>query len=181
MVVQFTPAIRQVIQDNPQLQGQEPVKVLMTLVATHTRVLHGLRKMGYPVQRVFSTIPYTYDFISEGSRSIRFGKQVDRTMAGRIILANILSTVLTGYNNLANIDSQKRKLLLRKMATQFSYEEIQEMIEGSWATAQDGNFMRYFPKKLFEAKGIRIPTTVNEVDVYLSIDSPRKPRKKRRR
>lgn len=180
IVKEFTPAIRQVINDNPQLQGKETVKVLMSLGANHTRVSHLLRKMGYPVKRIFLTMPYIYAPMSEASRKVRFGKQVDTTMAARVILSDIIEHILINYK-LDQNDFDKTNLLLRNIATQFSYVEIQTMVEEYWATNQDGNFMRYFPKKIFEEKGIRIPINVHEVDVFLGTATPRKTRKKRKK
>ncbi len=176
MIKQFLPTVKTVIAEKEELQKKDTVIVELILGSVHTRIGHVLKKKGYEVQRTFSYSPLIFDHFSEGLRRGIFNKSMDDTFIARVFLTEIIRTITE-----VPIDKDFDKLsqMLRIVASQYSYDEIKDMIEDYWRQGEPEKIKRYFTQALMSTKGVQLPRTEKELNVFLGIASGKR-RKKRR-
>ena len=158
------PKVQELLREYPVLKEKEEVKILLFLGAGHTQMYHNLIRSGQKATRMFSEMPYVYDFTTEGIRRYAFGNEVNDLLAARIILEELFNNSFGLLLLQRILKSEKRTSIGRKIIAQFSLEEAKDIFE-QLKKGQD-------IKQLFEIrlrdKGITIPRSEEELDEFLA-------------
>ena len=162
----FEPAIIEVIDTHPQLQRKDTVTVGLQLGVYHTRVSGELGR-NFPVRRTFAKKPVIFTPVDQAERTILAGKPLDQTVLAKAVLTSILYH-LVDDSNLGD-DTNKEMLMIHKITSHFSYEDVQTLIEGYLEKGDTNHYKEHFQQAFLEAKGIAIPTTATELNVFLGI------------
>lgn len=163
MISQIRPKVEKVLKNYPQLSKKENIKVLISLGAVHTKVYHSLKKTEREkVQRKFSRLPFIFSLEEEAMRKYGFGKEVDDELAAKVVLEGQFRSIFKDYLYEICDDNLKIGELTRKIISQFSFNEIEEMFN---SLKKDPNltFESLFKTK-FKEKGIKLPSNEAELD-----------------
>lgn len=148
----------------PKLKDQETIKVLITLGAFHTGLIHLLKEKSVEAKMHLSNSPFIFEYINEATRRYRMGKEVDQELLAKVFLEKIL--LASTVPQLVKITSSSDKIyrFSRKLVSRFSYGDIK---------AINDFFVEHnkFPFHMLEEKNIGIPENEKELDDFLGIDS----------
>ncbi len=166
MVEQLGVKVGEVLEANPELKSKDDVKVLISLGSVHTGVYRQLKDNGEKVEREFNSMPHMYSFSDEGVRSYMNDKPVSRELAARILLETVFGDVFQPELEKASEDNTKIDLFKRKVASQFSLDEIGGIFHLLTYTDWNyfkGSFEGYMNYQM-ETKGLKMPKSEQELD-----------------
>ncbi len=129
----------------------------MTLGIFHTSLYHQLRGEGRAVSREFNKPLITYISLDEATRKRLFDQAVDDELLARGIIESVLyskSRLIFTTN-----DTNKFFRILRKLSSQLSLKDIEEISETS---GKQGGKIDIIQE--LEARGIKVPKNEEEMD-----------------
>lgn len=170
MISQLRPTIQELIKTYPSLKDKSEIKVLLSLGSAHTFVYHNLKRDNQETTRTFSRTPEVYDFETEALRRLIFGIEVDDELVGKVFLEGVFfKTHGVGFDTGDVGDSSKIAKYVRKLISQFSFEEAREIFE----RLKKGEKAKGIFETKFTEKGIQLPQSEQELDAFLAKPLPR--------
>lgn len=163
--------IKEFLEKNPKYQKKEELKILVSLGSIHTNVYRQMEKDKMNVSREFNELPQVYKFFDELERRIVLNKSFDDGLLVRALIENIIHvSFLDKYRKKYNLgdDTNKEDWLCRKIASQLSLQDIQEISLAVSKLADAEDFELNFIKEL-EKRNIMIPKSEQEIDEMLGI------------
>jgi len=179
ILFQLKPKIQELLQIYPLLKEKEEIKVLLSFGACHTGVYHALRKTKQKISRRFSMMPFIFGFADEGRMRARFGKEIDNQLAAKILLEANFYKIFGQELKEVTSDTGKIVDLVRKIISQFSFNEIREIFS---SIQGEDIFLEEFPSfsssirirdritERMREKDLRIPSSKAELDKFLGLD-----------
>lgn len=174
MESQLLPRIKEVLEHSPDLRKKQELRILMTLGSGDTAVYQNLKRSGLDVRREFHSMPYVFDFVTEGTRRYVYGKEVDDQLAAKMMLQWFFSGDLLKICQ-EKMSSEKESLFLRKVIGAFDFKDAEEVynvgIVKGGKNQQKKRLKLFFAK--IKQKGITLPRTEKELDEFLAKPLPR--------
>lgn len=156
--------MRETLKRYPILKSKEKLHMLISFGAQHTPMVHALRKRGEKIQRHIPSHTMVFPLQLEGIRRYSFGKEVDDLLAARILFEGRLYTTMQQHFFSLTKDTQKIFLFLRKAITQFTLEEIAELLTAQYLNREEED--RAIASAL-KKKGFAIPQSEKELNNIL--------------
>ncbi|MDO8511653.1 MAG: hypothetical protein Q7S57_00095 [bacterium] len=160
------PAVREVIEKNSVFRDKDQLSVLMLMGAAHSTFYRDVKKAHENTARTFADSFHVFSHYSEGVRRVSLGKEIDDRLAGSIWLGILLERAIDYELAYVTDNSQKKTLLSRKILSEFTLEEIEDVYNGC-RTSGKGEYHLIVRNKLKE-KNIVIPKTEEEIESYLN-------------
>ncbi|MBI4119716.1 MAG: hypothetical protein HY456_02635 [Parcubacteria group bacterium] len=164
---QLQPAVQSILENNPALQKQPEVRVLIALGAAHTSLFHQLKKSEYKTSRQFKDELIMFSFQDEMIRRYWFNKEVGDELAAKTLFDIIFGNLFWNDFTKLTDDSAKLIALKRKIITQFNYDEIKGLFKTFGFDVAILYFLKPFLKRKMEGKGIKFPKSEQELNALL--------------
>lgn len=160
------PAVTEAIEKKPAFRDKNQLNVLMFMGAAHSTFYRDVKKAHGNTSRTFVDSLHVFSHYSEGVRRVSLGKEIDDRLAGSIWLGILLERAIDYELAYTTDNSQKKTLLRRKILSEFTLEEIEDVYNGC-RTAEKGEYHLIIRNKLKE-KNIVFPKTEEELESYLN-------------
>jgi hypothetical protein len=113
----------------PDLGSREEIKVMISMGATHTRLVSELRKKGMDVSRVYSDQPIIFPHDVEVLRRSQFNKVLSDELISQVILQKTIDYFWRKKLDNAFPDTLQRANFLRRLISQFETSEVEALFE----------------------------------------------------
>ncbi len=165
------PKVKDLIDENPSLEEKKEISVLISLGLAHEPIYIDLKKGRGEVISFLGQPLIVYSYMEEGSRRLRFNKAIDDDLASKMYLEmNFNGAFGQDIDNLTE-DYVKQLRLKRKIVSQFSIEDIEQMFE----LFRRGEDIRRVITDKFREKNIIFPKSEQELDDFLARPLPHPP------
>ncbi len=120
----------ELLQEKPELQNKENLKMLFSMGSFHTRLYHEMKKSGDNVSREFQSSPYTFHPRMAVERVVHFkGSEKAKEYMPKILLLWLLERSNMKYENISS-----------KVLSRFSNEQTRELFEMYKKSESDDKF-----------------------------------------
>lgn len=169
MLDHLEPRVKELIGEHPSLKDKKEINVLLSLGIAHDPIYIDLKKRGGETVRFFGQSSSVFSFKEEGARRLRFNKPIDDDLTSKMYLEMMFNGSFGRDIDKLTEDYMKFTKLSRKIVSLFSFEEARQIFESSKIVRD--------PRLVMEAKlgekGIKIPSTEQEMDDFLAKPLPR--------
>lgn len=161
MISQFPIAIKEIVDTYPELKVRSKIRVLINLGSTHTAVYHFLKRQGYDTKRINSGEP-PYAYFHQAVIKSMWGNDVNDFLASRVLFEDIIALSFDFAGK--GLDQNKLEKYMRKLLSEFSFEEIQEIFRQIKTFSNIEQFNTYFVEAC-KRKGLRVPRSNDDLDI----------------
>lgn len=167
MLSQIRPKIQELLDEYPSLRDKKEIRVAMILGSVHASFLDLLNTKGFKATKEFSRSSFAFvsAFHVELGKKYASGEPVGDDLVARTAFELCFARAFRKNLTILSRDSCKIDATIRKIASQFSREEIKNMFESA---SNFDEFVKVFVPKM-RAKGFEIPRSESEMDKLLAI------------
>ncbi|MFA7286071.1 MAG: hypothetical protein WC052_00155 [Patescibacteria group bacterium] len=163
MLSHLEEAIEDATIDRPDLKEKPSLRGLITIGSLHTGIFHALKRKDQDTKQTHTGMPTIYSYDDEVVRRFLFHKSVSK----ELVASALLETMLSHLIRTAILDATNENLFIvpyvRKVAEQFTYQEIEDIFQRNSEDAIDRVFF------YLEQKAISQPESLDDIKQFLHV------------